>query len=193
MQKNPFKRQSVVQRKLKDKISSFCPAFLFRDLEGKQDNDEPFNYFLGEGYRLMTEEQKNQITRMREEGRGYVAIARTLCISENTVKSFCRRKKLNGVAVPRAAQTTTYDGRHFCDCCGKEVAQVSGRKEKRFCSDRCRNKWWNSHLDRVNRKANYEFVCPQCKKTFMAYGNAKRKYCSHECYIAHRFGGGADD
>lgn len=141
----------------------------------------------------MTEEQKVQTTRMRKEGRGYAAIARTLCISENTVKSFCRRKNLNGIAVPRAAQTARYEGKHFCDCCGKEVAQMPGRKEKRFCSDKCRNKWWNSHLNQVNRKANYEFICPQCKKTFMVYGNAKRKYCSHECYIKHRFGGGTDD
>ena len=142
----------------------------------------------------MTEEQKTQIANLRGEGYGYVRIAQALGISENTVKSFCRRKKLAGRAV--ASQTmpaAVRDGNHFCLCCGKEVAQTPGRKEKKFCSDRCRNKWWNSHLDHVKRKANYEFICPQCKKKFTAYGNAKRKYCSHECYIAHRFGGGADD
>lgn len=52
---------------------------------------------------------------------------------------------------------------------------------KKFCSDRCRMKWWNSHLDQVQRKANYDFVCPVCKKPFTVYGNANRKYCSHEC------------
>lgn len=67
--------------------------------------------------------------------------------------------------------------------------QVFGRKEKRFCSDKCRNKWWNTHLDKVNRRANYDFVCAYCKKPFISYGNKNRKYCSHECYIADRFGG----
>lgn len=72
----------------------------------------------------------------------------------------------------------------------KAVPQTAGRKEKKFCSDRCRMKWWNSHLDQVQRKANYDFVCPVCKKPFTVYGNANRKYCSHECYIEDRFGGG---
>lgn len=35
---------------------------------------------------------------------------------------------------------------HHCLCCGKEVVQPGGRKEKKFCSDKCRNKWWNSNL-----------------------------------------------
>lgn len=79
-----------------------------------------------------------------------------------------------------------------CPCCGVKVAQNPGRKAKRFCSDKCRNKWWNSRLDQVERKAHYEFVCAYCKKPFTAYGNAGRKYCSHECYIKDRFGGGQD-
>ena len=142
----------------------------------------------------MTEEQKTQIVDLRGEGYGYVRIAQAFGISENTVKSFCRRKKLAGKAVPpQVMQPTVREEKHFCLCCGEVVVQTPGRKEKKFCSDRCRNRWWNSHLDQVRRKANYEFVCPQCKKPFTAYGNVKRKYCSHECYIAHRFGGGADD
>ena len=30
-------------------------------------------------------------------------------------------------------------------------------------------------------------------KPFSVYGQAARKYCSHACYILHRFGGGADE
>ena len=142
----------------------------------------------------MTENQKTRIEDMRGEGYGYIRIAQTLGLSENTVKSFCRRRKLTGRtgAVPHTA-VPARDGQHFCLCCGEEVAQTPGRKEKKFCSDRCRNKWWNSHPDRVNRKAVYEFVCPYCKKPFTAYGNAGRKYCSHGCYVADRFGGGGND
>ena len=37
-------------------------------------------------------------------------------------------------------------------------------------------------------KANYEFVCPNCKKHFVCYGNKNRKYCCHDCYLEDRYG-----
>ena len=82
---------------------------------------------------------------------------------------------------------------HQCLCCGTPVAQNAGRKEKKFCSDKCRNKWWNAHLDKVDRRVIREVTCAGCGKTFSVYGQAARKYCSHACYIRHRFGGGADE
>lgn len=135
----------------------------------------------------MTDEQRNQIREYRANGMGYSKIAQALGLSENTVKSFCRRKGLGGVVAftPNVTLTDT----NVCECCGAEVIQNPGRKLKRFCSDRCRNKWWNEHLDQVDRRANYEYVCPHCNKPFTVYGNSKRKYCSHSCYIADRFGG----
>jgi hypothetical protein len=36
----------------------------------------------------------------------------------------------------------------------------------------------------------YSFTCAGCGVEFAAYGNASRKFCSHECYIKSRFGGG---
>lgn len=140
----------------------------------------------------MNDIQKDRIREMRAGGYGYVKIARELGLSENTVKSFCRRKGLNGAV---AAETAALPGDAescACPCCGKEVRQVPGRKARKFCSDKCRNRWWNSHLEQVERKAHYEFVCACCKRPFTAYGNAGRKYCSHECYIKDRFGGGQD-
>jgi endogenous inhibitor of DNA gyrase (YacG/DUF329 family) len=78
----------------------------------------------------------------------------------------------------------------ICKMCGSVIVQISGRKARKFCSDACRVEWWNSHRDQVVKKAVYEFNCPHCGETFTAYGNANRKYCSHACYIAARFGGG---
>ena len=139
----------------------------------------------------MTDAQKNQIGKYRSAGFGYKKIAEQMGLSENTVKTYCRRHGLGGnMALQQSVAQS--EGQH-CLCCGMPVQQTRGRKEKKFCSDRCRNKWWNSHLDKVERKANYEFICPHCKKPFTAYGNKNRKYCSHECYIADRFGGGCDD
>ncbi len=139
----------------------------------------------------MTDTQKIQIGKLRGAGLGYKKIAEQMGLSENTVKTYCRRHGLGGNMTH--LQNVTQNEEHHCLCCGKPVQQTPGRKEKKFCSDSCRNKWWNSHLDKVERKANYEFICPHCKKPFTAYGNKNRKYCSHECYIADRFGGGSDD
>lgn len=135
----------------------------------------------------MTDAQKNQIENLRATGLGYKKIAEQMALSENTIKTYCRRHGLGG-KVAMQGEVDSSDN-HLCLCCGVPVKQNPGRKEKKFCSDKCRNKWWNARLDKVNRKAVYEYECPYCKKPFTAYGNAHRKYCSHECYIADRFGG----
>lgn len=80
-----------------------------------------------------------------------------------------------------------------CENYGREIQQIAKQKKKRFCCDKCRNEWWNSHLDQVKRKAVYDFRCPHCGKEFHIYGDSRRKYCSHECYIADRFKGGGGD
>lgn len=77
----------------------------------------------------------------------------------------------------------------LCESCSKPIKQNTGRKVKRFCSDACRNTWWNKHTQLVKRQANYECTCLNCKNSFISYGNKTRKYCCHACYIEHRFGG----
>lgn len=129
----------------------------------------------------MTDGQKKEIRKLRIQGMSYKAIARDTGVPVGTIKAFCSRQ---GITPDESGSNI-----HRCLCCGKPVPQNEGRKEKRFCSDRCRNNWWNNHLDKVNRKANYTIVCANCGKTFISYGNAHRKYCSHECYVEDRFGG----
>lgn len=143
----------------------------------------------------MTEEQKTQITQLRTAGFGYFRVAQVLGISENTVKSYCRRNNLNGTVAVKESKTQNPvdDGIHLCICCSLPVEQNPRRKEKKFCSDKCRMKWWNNNLDRVKHKAMYKFICPYCGKSFTVYGNSHRKYCSHECYVAARFGGVQDE
>lgn len=142
----------------------------------------------------MTIDEKNRIIQMRKDGLGYGKIAQELGISRNTIKSFCQRNELTGGASTMPEITITdVLAEKPCLNCGQPVRQNPGRKEKKFCCDACRNKWWNSHLSQVKRKAMYEFVCPACGKPFTAYGNRNRKYCSHECYIEDRFGGAVCD
>lgn len=137
----------------------------------------------------MTNVQKIQIGKLRAMGIGYKKIAEQMEISENTVKTYCRRHGLGGTATTNG--TVPKSDKEICLCCGEGLEQMPGKKKKKFCSDKCRNKWWNSHLNLVNRKAVYSFECPTCKKPFTAYGNAKRKYCSHECYANRNKGGEA--
>lgn len=78
----------------------------------------------------------------------------------------------------------------ICENCGESIQQYAGRKPKRFCCNECRNRWWNQHLDQVKRKSYYEITCQHCGKVITVYGDSRRKYCSHECYIADRFANG---
>ncbi len=136
----------------------------------------------------MTNEHKQQIIELRQAGYGYATIATTLGLTKNQVSAFCRRINLSGTKA--SVHTDTQPESNCCLHCGKSLTQIAGRKSIKFCSSACRTKWWNSHLDKVNRKAFYNFTCAYCGKPFRAYGNDHRKYCSHECYITHRFKGG---
>lgn len=137
----------------------------------------------------MTNREKSQIGEMRKNGMGYKKIAQALGLCEGTVKTYCHRNGMAGVstAVPETVRTTI--SQKACKCCGAMVLQFPGRKEKKFCSDTCRNKWWNTHLGEADRKAMSSYICPTCGRAFSAYGKRNRKYCSHACYISDRFGG----
>ncbi len=75
----------------------------------------------------------------------------------------------------------------ICENCGALINQKPKTKKRRFCCNECRNQWWNAHLDQVQKKAYYTITCQNCGKTMTVYGDSRRKYCSHECYIQCRF------
>ncbi len=134
----------------------------------------------------MNDIQKTQITSMRAKGAGYKSIAKELGISENTIKSYCRRNNLTSTDEIKVIK----DNEVFCKNCGAVVPQNDKRKVKQFCSDKCRMAWWNSHRDMVKHKKVTVKACSYCHKKFEVYGNSNKKYCSHDCYVADRFGGG---
>jgi len=141
----------------------------------------------------MTELQKQRITEMRIRGDSYSKIAATLDISENTVKSFCRRSKLAGNMSMPAKPTETANepasvvDETCCRQCGQELQQQPKKKMRKFCCDKCCAAWWAANPEKLNRKATYSFACACCGAKFTAYGNKGRKYCTHACYVAGRF------
>ena len=128
---------------------------------------------------LMTNEEKSQIISLRSSGVGYIKISQMLGVSNNTVRSFCRRNGLSG---------NSDESKTSCKQCGKQIRLIRGRKPRKFCSDRCRQEWWNSHMHEVKHREVYQYICQHCGKPFSAYGNKNRKYCSRACYIADRYG-----
>jgi DNA-binding CsgD family transcriptional regulator/endogenous inhibitor of DNA gyrase (YacG/DUF329 family) len=144
--------------------------------------------FLFMGEFRMTENQKQTIIKMRLEGTSYSAIAAALDVSENTIKSFCRRNGLN-TKTPLSVRkkiSKVLQG-DVCKQCGESMRQKPKSKPKMFCSDKCRRDWWKAYNSSPNRKAFYHLTCYGCGKEFNSYGNSSRKYCSHDCYIQNRF------
>lgn len=124
----------------------------------------------------MTALEKQRIREMRYNKRSYAEIADAMNLPVNTVKTFCRRNQLS--------DTDLTHGLH-CQNCGCNMTRGKYRP-KRFCSDKCRMLWWNSHQNLVKRSALYSFVCACCGNEFTVYGNSNRKYCSRSCYLKAR-------
>ena len=116
---------------------------------------------------------------MRQQGLSCPEIAGVMDLSPNTIKSLCRRSKVN-------AQPPEVLATDICKNCGAPLQQTPGAKKKVFCNDKCRYAWWNQ----VRSKRPYRLTCYQCGKEFRSYGNKKRKFCSRECYSLSRYGEG---
>ena len=83
--------------------------------------------------------RNEEIDKLRFQGYGYKKIARLLRLSENTIKSYCRRHPFDKT-------------QKVCLQCGKPIENTPHKREKKFCSDECRLDWWNSHPELINRK-----------------------------------------
>ena len=109
----------------------------------------------------MTNEQRERITTMRQGGIGYIKIAQELGLSENTVKSYCRRQN----------SVVTKEETARCAECGKPI-DISTRGGRRFCSDTCRMKWWKKH---PKADMPYTANCTCCGKEIQMRRKGERK------------------
>ena len=130
----------------------------------------------------MNDTQRMRIEEMRGEGIGYSVIAIETGLSKDSVKAYCRTHNLGGV---KDIKKVGISASKKCMCCGKPVVQIPTRKPKKFCSDECRMKWWNSHPEMVKRKNIAHLVCALCGESFESK-NPAQIYCSRDCYAKAR-------
>jgi len=138
----------------------------------------------------MTAYEKDKVYELRMKGVGYKAIAAVLGLSRDSVRNFCKTNALMGDASVVAMNTEVKKVQGIaCQCCGKPIVQVEKGRVRKFCSEECRRMWWKENKDQSIKKsvAIYTKTCTCCGEAFTSYGNKKRKYCSHKCYIKYRF------
>ena len=119
----------------------------------------------------MTHEEKVRVRELRQQNMSYSNIAHVTGLSINTIKSFCSR---NGMVISQ---------KNECKClsCGKTLRK-SKYKPRKFCSDSCRNTWWNKRRYLRRNDKIEEYTCVVCGGKFYDYKSEGRKYCSQECY-----------
>jgi len=131
----------------------------------------------------MTEKQKEEIEVLRHQNKGYRKIAKELNIPYESVKAYCRRHNLRPTDMP---------GTGRCQQCGVTIEQTPGKKTKKFCSDACRNLWWNQHQTYSLCKEKNKKICEFCKGEFYST-KATARFCSTKCYADYRRQGGKTD
>ncbi len=78
----------------------------------------------------MTDSQKQEILKLKNQGNSCRKIAVLLSLPENTVKSFLRRGRKQS------------DKTGFCKNCNKKLEIILKHRAKIFCCDNCRITYW---------------------------------------------------
>lgn len=124
---------------------------------------------------MLTEQLKEHIRELRAYGVPYAKIAAHLELNANSVKTYCLR---NHITTNPDLETVTDPTGIWClHCC----ARTRLRKGSRFCCTECRRAWWKTH--RTPRTTI--ITCTGCQSEATVTEGCK--YCSHACFIRHRF------
>lgn len=144
----------------------------------------------------MTEVQETRIRELRLKGLGYRRIATEAGLSRDIVRNYCRSQGMAGYATALGKNVSEQISQgKACLYCGKIIEQSATGRPKKFCSESCRRRWWRVHPEISEQKdtALYTMTCAYCGREFISYGNRKRKYCCHNCYIKDRFWRGEEN
>ena len=96
----------------------------------------------------MTDKQREEIRQMRLNGLGYKIIAKMIGSKEKNVYAYC---KAHGLAGPAEIVKLNYpiwcQQNSRCPVCGAKVTQPETGRRKRFCSGRCRTRFYRMKKD----------------------------------------------
>jgi len=123
----------------------------------------------------MKPEIKEKIIDLRKKGMGNKLIAKELNLNPSTVAKFVQK------------YGDVFEDLRKCPQCGTLFKRTKGHNPKKFCSNECRMKWWNSHRDLIKHKNEKEVKCQHCGKVFRSF-TPGRKFCSIHCSLAERYG-----
>ena len=70
-----------------------------------------------------------------------------------------------------------------CPVCRKKFLSRKGFKGKKFCSDKCRYTWWNSHRSLMKHRSSVQTKCPHCGELFIARRKGQL-FCCRNCYLS---------
>ena len=124
----------------------------------------------------MPAKQKDIVVALRNQGKSYREIAQIANVSEANARSICSR-----------VDKTCADG--LCRFCGINLTYVAGKKQKQFCSDKCRSDWHNQQ----NQHKPYDRVCEYCGDKFVSFGYPNKRFCSRNCRTLARRRGVRND
>ena len=117
---------------------------------------------------VFTQEQLNEIYRLKAEGVSNKDIAKAIGLSYETVKKY----------LSRHPKQIRFD---HCINCGASFS-TRGKVKKKFCSEKCRKEYWSRHRHVDGRKSTRICTCQECHKTYLSYGRKVSKFCSRECF-----------
>lgn len=137
----------------------------------------------------MQEELKEQILLLRKAGMKPRKIAQYTGAPVSSTWTLCKDAGLDSLPTDDGV-LERINNHQACAYCGHSITQPVTGRPRHFCSDACRRAYWKLHRPELKKKPEsiYTKVCPYCGKTFVVYGNKKRKYCCHEHYVLDRFG-----
>ena len=96
----------------------------------------------------MTKEEKKKVVELRALGMSYQEIARCFSLPLSTVKSWLIRHSQK-------------EEKGRCRFCGAPIQQTPHKRERKYCSDECRYRWWSKHPEvrTINKKRKEESAC----------------------------------
>ena len=96
----------------------------------------------------MTDKQREEIRQMRLNGLGYKIIAKMIGSKEKNVYAYCKAHGLAGSAeIVKLNYPIWCRQNSRCPVCGTKVTQPEIGRRKRFCSGRCRTRYYRMKKD----------------------------------------------